>query len=97
MTILFWSPPVSKASAALKATVMMMSFNSGEPVVRSNALPVMTIPPKTVALASRVLRYNWTSKEDCWLERGTQRNRSSGCYMRLKQGPRHRSYAANMA
>ena len=36
----------------------------------------LTLPPETVALASRVLRYNWTSKEDSWLGRGTQRNRS---------------------
>ena len=35
-----------------------------------------TLPPETVALASRDLRYNWTSKEDSWLGRGTQRNRS---------------------
>ena len=25
----------------------------------------VTLPPETVALASRVLRYNWTSKEGC--------------------------------
>ena len=39
----------------------------------------MTFPLKTVALASRVLRYNGTSKEDSWLGRGTQRNRSLRC------------------
>ena len=37
---------------------------------------IVTLPPETAALASRVLRYNWTSKEDSWLGRGTQRNRS---------------------
>ena len=41
-----------------------------------DALILMTLPPETAALASRVLRYNWTSKEDSWLGRGTQRNRS---------------------
>ena len=46
----------------------MVAFTSGRVVV--------TLPPETVALASRVLRYNWTSKEDSWLGRGTQRNRS---------------------
>ena len=39
-------------------------------------IDAVTLPPETVALASRVLRYNWTSKEDSWLGRGTQRNRS---------------------
>ena len=44
-----------------------------------DGLVVVTFPLKTVALASRVLRYNGTSKEGSWLGRGTQRNRSLRC------------------
>jgi hypothetical protein len=68
------------ANEVLPGYISTLRENMAHSISMSNfgvkGIGPVTLPPETVALASRVLRYNWTSKEDSWLGRGTQRNRS---------------------